>query len=102
MSQELQEALDPRSPTSASMSSRAAGKRPVNASSSRNPRWVVSDGYAYAADTASFEYRRVDDMDDVDPLGMEQGLDISGVCADPTGRWLYVGTTRNVVEWGLV
>ncbi|KAF8980462.1 hypothetical protein BDQ17DRAFT_1549813 [Cyathus striatus] len=28
-------------------------------------------------------------------------LDIAGVCFDPSGGWVYAGTTSGVVEWGM-
>lgn len=32
---------------------------------------------------------------------VDEGLDIAGVCFDPTGGWLYAATTESVAEWGI-
>ncbi|KAF6755426.1 hypothetical protein DFP72DRAFT_990115 [Ephemerocybe angulata] len=83
-----------RTGSSSSSQETLAGYRPTP-SKRRN-------GYAFPYESAEMEYKRRDDMEEEDVERLEQGLDVAGVCADPSGRWLYVGTTRGVVEWGLV
>jgi hypothetical protein len=96
-----------RSPSASTSSRRFRRSSRTRINKSRtcnsNPDYIISDGYAFSAQTAELDYRRVEsDEEQEDPLQLEQGLDIAGMCSDPTGGWLYVGTTRGVVEWGLV
>lgn len=96
-----------RSPSASTSSTRFRRSSRTRINKSRtcnsNPEYIISDGYAFPAETAELDYRRLEsDEEQEDPLQLEQGLDIAGMCSDPTGRWLYVGTTRGVVEWGLV
>lgn len=69
-----------------------------------NPQYLISDGYGFPAESAQLDYRMHDndEEDDADAYHVVHGLDIAGVCSDPSGMFLYVGTTRGVVEWGLV
>lgn len=100
---------DAAAASKAKSKTRRVGYTPVN----RNPRYMISEGYTYPTDKVELDYRvyASDDSDrdedfveveDDHEAEMAQGLDIAGVCADPSGRWLYVGTNRGVVEWGLV
>lgn len=68
-----------------------------------NPQYMISDGYGFIAETAQLDYRMHDndEDDDADAYHISHGLDIAGVCSDPTGMFMYVGTTKGIVEWGL-
>ncbi|TFK17511.1 hypothetical protein FA15DRAFT_604940 [Coprinopsis marcescibilis] len=45
---------------------------------------TFSNGHPFPAPTR-FEY--------------DDELDIAGICFDPSGKWLYVGTSEGIVEW---
>jgi hypothetical protein len=34
-------------------------------------------------------------------VGYDDDLDLAGTCFDPSGRFLYVGSTEGVVEWSV-
>ena len=61
---------------------------PVPANSSRNLRVLVNAGRARRQETLTEE-----------PLKAEDTLNLAGVCFDPTGSHVYVGSSKGIVEY---
>ena len=61
---------------------------PVSANSSRNLRVLVNAGRARRQETLTEE-----------TLRMEDNLDLAGVCFDPMGSHVYVGSSKGIVEY---